>query len=745
LFPVRPTSLAAAIVCAFAAQANAQSSDDAVPRLKPERALGGGRAPGKPSTPTYTRAERIEGEVDERVVLEGQAEVRRSGAVLRADRIVYTVVSDEVEATGHTRVFQGGAAFSGPSLRMKLDAQTGAMPEANFTYAPRNGRGTSKLIEFLGEERVQMYETTYTSCAPGDDAWWVRANRLAIDGEDELATANWATLYFQGVPIFTSPYFQFPLGDRRRSGLLTPSFGYNTTRGFETSVPIYWNIAPNRDATFTPRLMAKRGVLLANEFRYLEERNRGQVAAEVIADDRVFGGSREHYSLQHEYAGTNGLAAGYNYNRVSDDAFFKDFGTTIVTSSQRILPQEAYTSFSRTYWNTALRVTKNQTLLDPLDPIVKPYERVPQATLSALRYDWRGFDVSLGVDATQFDHPTLETGSRLIANPSVSYPYLAPGYFVVPKVQWHWTGYRLDRDLHPDDPNPTRSLPIASLDSGLIFERDAKWFGNDVTQTLEPRLYYAYAPLRDQNSLPNFDSTLADFNFTQLFTENVFVGGDRIAEANQYTAALVGRVLDAETGAERLRAAIGQRYYFGQQRVVLPGGTARTDKESDVLFALSGLLDRHWITDLALQHSTLQNQVVRASVGVRWQPKPASVLSLAYRYKIDEIEQIDVAAQWPLSSRWYGVGRINWSVRDDRWVELLGGFEYKADCWVLRVAAHRYATATQEASTSIYFQLELNGLASVGTSPVEQLRRNIPGYQLINPPPQQPGRYDVYE
>lgn len=726
-----------------------------VPQLRLERELGAARAQVPVELPSYARARRIDGEMDEKVTLTGDAEVRRGGAVLRGDRISYTVATDELEVEGNARVFRDGVAFFGPSLRMRVDAQTGVMPDANFTYAARNGRGRAKLLEFLGEQQSRLTEARYTTCRPGDEAWWVTANRLDLDGTENLAVARGARIYFKDVPIFASPYFQFPLGDERRSGVLTPSFGLNSKLGAEVTVPYYWNIAPNRDLTVTPRVMARRGVLLSNEFRYLEPTWRGTIGYDTIPEDREFGGSRDFTTIQHEYSAPSGLIGGLNYNRVSDDRFFVDFGRNIVSSSLSVLPQDGYVGYNRTYWNTLLRVTKNQTLQDPFAPenerVVKPYERVPQLTLNAQRYDLAGFDVANVFEVTRFDHPDFETGARTIVNPSVSYPLQTPGWFLIPRAQVHHTRYALDVNtslppaLRRADRVLSRTVPIYSLDSGLVFERDATWFGDAATQTLEPRLYYAYIPFREQNSLPNFDTALADFNFAQLFTENVFVGGDRIGQANQLTAALVGRVFDTGTGAERLRAAIGQRFYFSQQNVVLPGGVPRTDKASDVLFALSGLLDRRWVADIAVQHSTHEDQLVRASVGVRYQPAVAKVLSFAYRYKLDELDQVDVAGQWPLSARWYAVGRANYSRRDRRWVETLAGFEYKHDCWVVRFAAQRFVTGTNTTTTTAFIQLELTGLASIGSNPVETLRRNIPGYQVINPPPREPGRFDVYE
>jgi len=714
------------------------------PRLRLERALGQGRAATAVDGAAYVRADRLLGEVEERVTLEGEAEVRRGGTVLRGDRITYTVATDEVEASGNVRVFRDGVAFFGPSLTLRIDARTGAMPEAGFTYAPHNGRGTSSRIEFLEGDRLRLEDAVYTTCAPGDDSWWIRASRLTIDRDDEVGVANGASVYFQGVPILASPYFQFPLGDRRRSGLLAPSVGINSKLGVEAIVPYYWDIAPNRDATISPRVMSKRGILIGTEFRYLEPNYLGTIEYDLVPHDRVTGDSRSYMAVRHQYDNAGGLTGGVNYARVSDDLVPSDYARTIAGASRLVLPQEAFLQYAQKQWSTMLRVQKNQTLQDPYDPVVKPHERVPQLAFSATAPRFAGFDAGLAMDATRFEHPTLENGSRFIVNPTLSYPLRAPGYFLVPRVQWHATWYELDDPVRQDK-RPTRSLPLASVDAGLVFEREGRWFGESSLQTLEPRLFYAYTPYRDQSTLPVFDTALADFNFTQLFRENLFSGNDRISEANQLTAALVGRVVDPASGAERLRGAVGQRFYFTSDRVTLPATTARSGSESDVLLELRGVIARGWLTDLYVQHSTLERRLVRAAAALRWQPRSGSVLSLAYRYKLDEIEQIDFAAQWPIAARWYGVGRANYSIRDGRWVELLAGVEYRDDCWAVRVVGQSFVTLGEGTTTALLFQLQLNGVASIGTGLLDQLRRSIPGYEPIDPRQTSFGRYEDYE
>jgi LPS-assembly protein len=765
------------------------------PVLRVERILGGGRGLGPKTGPVYVKADKVTGEFDDHTELEGKVEVRRDGVVLRGDRAMYQFDTDALAVRGKVRLVERGAAFEGPALDFKLEAHTGQMPNASYTYAAKDGRGDSRLIEFLGEDNIRMHDATYTTCKPDDPSWWIRAETIDINEADQEAVGHSTTLYFEGVPIFASPYFDLPLGDQRRSGVLTPGFYQNSRLGQEFIVPVYLNIAPNRDYTLTPDVMPRRGVLMGNEVRFLEPEERGILNYDVMPNDRTTGTMRDHVRLETQYAHNTGggsfnpdeinysnatsLTFNLDYNRVSDDNYLVDFSHNIVTASPEVLPQEADLNYAQTYWSANLRLAKSQTLISLLATTDSgPYQRVPELTLNGNRADWHGFDLAATVDGTRFQHPDInplfvspvagstvftqkwfsQDGSRFIVNPSVSYPILHPGWFITPKVQWNFTQYELDPNFNANASSASRSLPLGSLDAGLVFERPANWLGDPVHQTLEPRAFYAWVPYRYQDRLPNFDSADADFNFAQLFTENAFTGGDRISEDNQLTTALVSRVIDDETGAERLRLALGQRYYFGSQLVTLPGGNPpRTNLSSDVLFAGSASMGRKWSLDLGLDYSTVNSQLALATIGVRWQPRAASVLNFSYRYLTTSLEgtfidQFRASAQWPLSRRWYGVGALEYSIADHGWVESVAGFEYKADCWVGRFVLSRYAVAlpnsesfTNNYTTAWFFQIELNGLTSVGTSPLDQLQRSITGFQRINPLSAPGGPFDNYE
>jgi len=757
--------LLAACALACAPSAFAQSAQVV---LKMERALGAHRAPVHAPTPVYGSADHMEGEIDERVHMDGAVELRSAGTVLRGDTAEYFCASDEAKVRGNARLYDRGTIFSGPSLDYRLEARTGRMPQATYAYSPRQGRGESSLIEFLSDSKYRLHDATYSNCAPGDDSWWVKAETLDIDRQEQQAVGHHATLYFQGVPVLASPYFSMPLADQRRSGILTPSYYYDSRSGVELTVPYYWNMAPNHDYTITPALYPRLGALLGNEFRFLEPTVRGVVDYDVMPYDRATGGARSHLVLNQSYVGGQGVTAGINYNRVSDDRFLTDFSHSLSEAAPVELPQVEYAQYAQSYWYAKLQVSRNQTLFSLLNPpgtpspgTPPPYDRVPELAVAASRVDWNGFDAAATLDAARFRNNTLEEASRLYVNPSLTYPLISAGYFLVPRVQWHWTDYELDPNLHAGQSSATRALPIGSVDAGLVFERSEHWFGRDSTQTLEPRLFYAYVPFRDQSKLPNFDSTDATFTFAQLFTENSFTGNDRIAEANQLTTALVSRLIDDEGGAERFRVAVGQRFYFGPERVTLPGELPRTNLTSDLLLDASATPAHDWSGQVALEYSAVEKQIVRADVGIRWQPKAASVVDLSYRYQSATLHQIDLATQWPLSRRWYAVTNLNYSLLGRggtpaeqsftspgrAWVETVLGLEYKADCWVGRLVAQRYSTdGGLTRTTTVFLQIDLNGFTSIGTrSPLDQLRRSIPGYQRINPLPAPVGPFDNYE
>ncbi|HEX5092085.1 MAG TPA: LPS-assembly protein LptD [Burkholderiales bacterium] len=694
--------------------------------------------PGEPAT---IDAQSIEGISGLEVTATGSVEFRQGEFSVLADFLRFNREFGRLEARGGVRIQRGDDFFSGPSLRYDTATHTGSLEEPQFLMRRRlTARGAAKRVEFLSRDSYRLSDAYFTTCEPGHDDWRLEASELDLDFQDDQGTAHGARLRFLGAPILGSPYLTFPLNNRRRSGVLAPTISQSSQRGGEVSVPIYLNLAPEQDATLIPTYMTKRGEQLKAEYRYLGHRYVGQARVEYLPDDKQLGVSRTGYSIQHEQRFAPTVVGRLDVNHVSDDTYLIDLHSQIRQISTHNLQRDAYLDYAETVSGTALaaqaRVQRFQTLQDPLAPIIPPYHRVPQIRLSAARNDMGGFlDGRLPMEYTRFTHSELVDGDRTTLDPVLAAPLIGPGYFFTTKLGAHQGRYNLNHTNPGQPAQQDVTVPWLSLDSGLVFERASDWGGAGARQTLEPRLFYVYAPYRNQSQLPLFDTFLADFNYAQLFSENRFVGGDRFGDANQLTWAITSRLLNAQ-GAEQLRATIGQRYYFQAEQVGLTADSElRTANESDWLAAAGGRFGRAWLADAAFQYNPNTGRSERYGVQVRYSPEIAKVINFDYRFNRNVLlRQVDLSAQWPLGRGWYGVGRYNYSLQDEQVLEALGGFEYNGGCWVFRAVYQRVQAATDVVSKGIFFQLEFSGFGQLGSNDVVNLfRRNVPGYSVTNP------------
>ena len=760
--PARRAALALALFGSAAVYAQGQGLQLRSP--SEERAL-----------PIIVDADRIEGVAGKDTTARGNASLRRGGLSIRADSLTYHEGNEEVEASGNVRLQRNGDTLNGPALRYSIRDATGLFEKPDFTFTPRpktgqqpvSARGQAESIEFLGENQYRIKDGFFTSCKPGDDGWLVRADELDLDFTREVGTARGGSVYFEGLPIIAAPSFDFSLNNQRKSGFLPPSIGVTGKSGPEVGIPYYLNLAPNYDLTLTPRYMEKRGLQLAEQFRYLQKDYKGDFSAEVLPNDRAADRRRYGMNLVGSYNRDGSVLGGLNLNKVSDDSYFRDLATRINITSQATLLREGFLTYNGKWWDTGsysatARVQRFQVLQDPDNPIVVPYGRTPQLSLSTLRQDIGGFDFGSAAEFVDFSHPSLVNGKRSTLYPSLSLPLVTPSFFLTPKVGVHYTYYSLYEippsatDLTiPAFPNSiSRTLPIFSVDSGLIYERETNALGQGVIQTLEPRFYYVNIPFRDQNQIPLFDTAIADFNYAQIFSENMFSGGDRVNDARQLTAAVTSRMLLPSNGQEVLRGTFGQRYYFKDQQVTLGPAAPRTYHASNFLTALSGRVSEHWTLEGASEYDQRDYRTERLTLAARYRPEGLKALNLSYRYLSGDItttgpiKQVDLSAQWPLVGRWYGVGRFNYSLSDSRIVEGIGGLEYGADCWTIRFVVQRFALTAGTSSSSLFLQLELNGFSRLGSNPLEALKRSIPGYQRINAPSpdRKPGDlFDFYD
>ncbi|MSQ60223.1 MAG: LPS-assembly protein LptD [Betaproteobacteria bacterium] len=719
----RPRVLAACAAAAFASSAMAEELG-----LKLDRPghpdLKAHSASSEEDSPFLIEADRLAGYQTGEFHAQGDVKLSGRGMQAWADDLFGSLAENELSGSGHVKIDRGGDVITGSRFFFDTDTNSGYIEEPTYYIKQYGARGWARRAEFAGQDRFQATKAIYTTCELGHDDWYLKVSQLDIDRTRDIGEARNATLRFKEVPILYSPWLDFPVGSKRKTGLLAPSIGTTQKGGFEITTPLYLDLAPNYDATVSPRFMSKRGLLLKNELRYLNRSFSGELHAEYLPDDLVINDSRYGLAFKHTHDLGGGFSASLNLNKVSDDQYFIDLSDKISVTSLTNLPREASLAYNGGWWNAGVRTQRFQTLQDPLAPVVPPYARVPQVTLNASRANVQVFALNFQGEVAAFRHPTQVEVVRQLYYPSVQIP-LDAGYFTfTPKVGLHHRRYNFTSTAQEDE---TRTLPVLSLDSTVIMERDATLFGQAFLQTLEPRLYYVYIPYEDQSKFPLLDTAVADFNFGQIFTENQFSGADRLNDANQLTAAVTSRLLDSESGEERLRAVLGQRYYFKSQQVTL-NNQVREFNRSDVLAVLNGKLTRDWSVDSVLQYDINNGQAQKLSVVFRYQPEAGKAANFGYRFQQDTLKTLDISSQWPLSRQWTGLARWNYSLQARHIVEGLAGLEYNAGCWAVRMVAHRFATATSDLVKSFFVQLEFTGLTGLGSNPLDVLRQNITGY-----------------
>ena len=744
--------------------------------------------------PTFLQADRISGHSGAETVLDGEAELRKPGLLIQADRLEYDQLSDRAKATGHVRIQREGSRYEGTLGEISVDSMEGYMDDMRYAFEQNGSHGEAHRADFADETHSTLFQTTYTTCrrnatADWAPAWIVRAGQLDIDNDEDIATAQSAYLEFKGVPILPIPPLGFPLSEKRKSGFLPPTLGLDNTNGLEVTAPYYWNIAPNRDATISPTLMAARGINLTSEYRYLEPNYLGVLKTSVLPNDQLRGSDRWGLAFKNQAkldTPVGGVGWGLNINRVSDDNYWRDFSSLAYTGQTitgpagaigaaqalsaagqtasafadpsagalRLLPSQLNAGWGSGYFSSSIMIQKWQVLQDASSYIVKPYERLPQITGRYARINDNGWDWSFDGDFTRFSSYAELTGQpnadRGVVWGQVSRPWLAPQGYITPKMQFHAVAYQYENLSYYGSRDANSTVPTFSLDSGLVFEKESQWGNQAIVQTLEPRAFYVYTPYHQQYQLPNYDTGANDFNFASIYMENAFSGHDKVSDNNLLTLGLTSRYLDRETGAQFARFGFAQRLRFEDQNVGINSSSSPAAAGvSDFLVGGAININERWVFDSLLQYNPLTNQSVRSTAGARYSPGPYRVLNLAYRLTRDTSEQIDTSVQWPLSNVWpgqtedqgpvtgkyYGLARANYSLYDGRMVDTLLGLEYDAGCWLGRVVLQRSQLDINSAVQSVFFQLEFVGFSKLGISPDKALANSIPRYQALRGTP----------
>jgi LPS-assembly protein len=733
--------------CSEAARPQATMSDieraAVQSRPRPLKGIGPKVADKEVSVMTATEAF---GTTEEFFEARGNVEMKSPSRDVLSDWMRYDVPLDTIRARGNVAIRSWQDLISGPELEYKRDTETGFMKSPKFILGLYKGRGAAEELLFTGPEKYRVLRGNYSTCADEKPAWRLEVGTLDIDDALGVGTAKDARVYIGSLPVAWLPQFSFPLKNDRKSGFLAPTYGTSGNRGLDIQLPYYFNLAPNYDATLTPRLMTKRGLMFNGQFRYLFDtplgRATGEWLGEILPKDRLSDTTRRAENLRHTQSFSPNLTLELSYSRVSDPRYFIDLADYVAITSITTLPRDATLTYRNFDWTFRAKAQKFQTLQDPFVQVLAPYDRLPQLAAESPIYRFgsdKRFEAQLTTDLTRFEYPDSSnpSGYRGYGLGTLAYRYETPAGFVVPRFSVHVTRYKLNGQFD-DITDSTRVIPISSIDAGLHFERNTNIFGTAFRQTLEPRAMFTYIPFRDQSKTPIFDTALADFNQLQLFSENRYVGNDRIGDAAQISVGVTSRLFDPGSQKERLRVTVGERFYFNKQRVNL-GEDLREANASDLLVAAQGRVTDSLYLEASQQYNLGEGRTERYAFGLRYSPDRARTFNLNYRSIRElatlsgsvKVKQIDSSIQWPIYRNLYAVGRVNYSIADRRLTEGVLGLEYDGCCYVVRGVVQRLATSSTTVTNTFFLQLELIGLGRVGANPLDLLKRNIPGYSVL--------------
>lgn len=662
--------------------------------------------------------------------LQGAVRINRADQRIGAERVDYTHSTGAFAADGDVRYQDASIALAAKRAYGVLAEDRSTLESVRYQLVELRGNGAAERVERVGPLST-LSGVDYSTCDPGDNGWRISAGQIELDHDEGVGRARDATLRIGDVPVFWLPYATFPIDERRRSGFLYPSIG-GADDGIDLRVPYYLNLAPNYDATLTGRLIGRRGLMLGGEFRYMGAQHEGVLDANWLPDDDLAGRDRGLASLRHDARLGRHWQAHTRLNHVSDDRYFEDFGDSLLAASTSLLESSTGLYGRGLGWSARL-AAQAWDITDPNVPDSdEPFRRLPRAAASWSRpqFDWLEFGVD--AEAVAFDHEQRAGASRYDLRPWLALPFDRAWGYLRPELAYRQTGYQLDGDYRAqgfEDRSPTRGLPIYSFDSALFFERDSGLFGRRMRQTLSPRLYYLKVPYEDQSDLPIFDTQDLSFGFAQLFRTNRFSGADRQMDANQATFSLGSRWHDAETGREWLAASIGQIRYFDPQRVQLPGRPLTDFSGSAYAGELELALGQRWRLGIVQHWDPTLDASTLSGLRAQWRGSQGALANLVYRYRREQLEQVDGSFVVPLSPSWRMVGRWNYSLRDDSTLEAFGGFEWEGCCLAARVLARHYVRNREgEKNNALYLELELKGLASLGRRSGEFLERAILGY-----------------
>ena len=756
---------------------------DAIPSFDGDADESGGDA-AKARAERGAQSTAIEGDLqtgtDTNLAYQGNVVLRRGDQYLNADNLRYDQDNNTYVADGNVRYQDSSMRVIASRASGNQETDSHKIEEVQYQLVSRRGNGGADSIDLNGA-KGRLNGSTYSTCDPSQRVWELRSDRIDVDSDEGWGVARGATIHIGKVPVLYVPWIKFPIDDQRHTGVLYPTISNSGRNGFDYRQPIYLNLAPNYDATLTPRYMSNRGLSLAGQFRYLYEGGRGTFEGNWMPSDDLLQERVDEADFKpainpdpDDARGMFSYSGYHNINRnwqaranllwISDSRYLEDFSNSLYGVSASSITSTLGLYGRGQYWNAGIMADTWQLADYQLSENALPYNRLPRLYLNWDQPLGNLFAVGLQAETVRFQHDRKGDGSRLDLKPYVSMPLQGASWYITPTLAWRYTDYQLDGDLADSialqranayvaanggtvtpaliagyrDTSPSRNLPIGSLDAGLFFDRDTEIKGKRFLQTLEPRLFYLNAPYRDQGNIPLFDTRPFTFSWGQLFRDNRYSGPDRQTDANQLTVALTSRLIRQADGHEKLSASLGQIFYFDESRVTVPGETpVESGKSAWVADANYSINDR-WTMGASYQWDPKFRREDLVSLRTRYLVGDDGVINFGYRYRRDLLKQADFSFLYPVTPSWSVVGRYYRSFYEDssvvpevepKLLEAIAGVQWDSCCLAVRVLARRYVRNRDgDMNNALQVEFVLKGLGSAGQDTERTLRRAILGY-----------------
>jgi len=710
----------------------------------------------KPERPTYSdpdniefgsteiRAESSRAEEQGPSQFQGNVEVIKSSHSIRAEVVTYDKETGVYNAEGRAHLWDKGMVWAGDTIKFNSQSDTAVLSDGKYWLSDGPGRGTAAQIEHNSAQDISLFkDVDYTTCPITSEAWRMHASALRVDHGNDRASASNAIVRFKNVPVFYMPYVNFPTSKKRKSGFLAPVFGTSNESGFDTQLPYYWNIAPNQDATISPRFMQERGVKVDGEYRYLNHTYSGTINAEYLPGDNIRNNEdRSYISIEHHQSLFNNRGrVNLLFNNLSDSDYFRDFSHTIGASSQAFMERK----FDFTYQNEKTRfyvaAHGYQTLID-LPAAARPYKILPRIELGHVFITNKGFQAAVKSSASYFYKTQSLTSVRATMAPSLTYRYENPYLHVSPKIVIAHTEYFNDdpTDTYKDE---SRTVPVITLDAKLFAERNFSVWGKNLFQTLEPRAYYLYVPRVNQDDLPVFDTGTMDINTHTMWIPHRFsggyteFGGDRVGDANRMTIGVSSRVSHKDTGQQIMSLGVGQVFHLDRRKIGLPGQTFPNNALSN-LFAEGEInLSSSFKINGSMVWNPESRKSERKTISLHYEPDQQTIVKAAYRFTrgpnswSQNIQQADTTFRLPINALLPNtslIGMWSYAIHEKKTIEAFGGIEYDSCCWSFSVIGQRYLNGP-EFVTGVFVQIRLRGLMGVGKGRDPLITRHLPEFR----------------